>query len=98
MEKEDSTNEEFIVPHHLKELYDKKDFGQYAQNGTVNTCFITNNDITGGNSGSPVMNSEGEPIGIAFDGDLETLSGDIAHDAQLKPAINADIPYVLFVS
>jgi hypothetical protein len=97
MEKEDSTNEEFIVPHHLKELYDKKDFGQYAQNGTVNTCFITNNDITGGNSGSPVMNSKGELIGIAFDGNWEAMSGDIAYDAQLKRCINVDIRYVLFI-
>ena len=97
MEKEDSTNEEFIVPRRLKELYEKKDFGQYAQNGTVNTCFITDNDITGGNSGSPVMNAKGELIGIVFDGNWEAMSGDIAYDAQLKRCINVDIRYVLFV-
>ena len=97
MEKEDSTNEEFIVPRHLKELYEKKDFGQYAENGMVNTCFITDNDITGGNSGSPVMNGKGELIGIAFDGNWEAMSGEIAYDAQYKRCINVDIRYVLFV-
>ncbi|MBK5284636.1 MAG: S46 family peptidase [Bacteroidia bacterium] len=97
MEKEDSTDEEFIVPHHLKELYEKKDFGQYGQNGTLNVCFITNNDITGGNSGSPVMNAKGELIGLAFDGNWEAMSGDIAYDAELKRTINVDVRYVLFV-
>jgi len=97
MEKEDSTNEEFIVPHRLRELCEKKDFGSYGQNGTLNVCFITNNDITGGNSGSPVLNSKGELIGLAFDGNWEAMSGDIAYDTDLKRCINVDIRYVLFV-
>jgi hypothetical protein len=97
MEKEDSTNEEFVVPQKLRELCEKKDFGQYGQNGNLNVCFITNNDITGGNSGSPVINGKGELMGIAFDGNWEAMSGDIAYDAELKRCINVDIRYVLFI-
>ncbi|MEI6815231.1 MAG: S46 family peptidase [Bacteroidota bacterium] len=97
MEKADSTNEEFIVPAKLKALYDKKDYGRYADNGKIRTCFITNNDITGGNSGSPVMNAKGDLIGIAFDGNWEAMSGDIAFDTELKRCINVDIRYVLFI-
>jgi hypothetical protein len=97
MEKEDSTNEEFIVPAKLKELWEKKDYGRYGDNGVLKTCFITNNDITGGNSGSPVMNAYGQLIGIAFDGNWEAMSGDIAFDTELKRCINVDIRYVLFI-
>jgi len=97
MEKEDSTNEEFVVPAKLKELWEKKDYGPYAENGVLKTCFITNNDITGGNSGSPVMNAYGQLIGIAFDGNWEAMSGDIAFDTELKRCINVDIRYVLFI-
>lgn len=97
LEKEDSTNEEFIIPKQLRELCEKKDFGQYGSNGTLNVCFITNNDITGGNSGSPVINGKGELIGLAFDGNWEAMSGDIAYDSQLKRCINVDIRYVLFI-
>lgn len=97
MEKEDSTNEEFIVSPKLKELYAKKDFGQYADNGTMRVCFLTTHDITGGNSGSPVMNGNGELIGLAFDGNSESMSSDIKYDANLQRTICVDIRYVLFV-
>jgi hypothetical protein len=68
MAKEDATNDEFIVPAKLKELYKAKDYGRYGQDGTLRVNFISNNDITGGNSGSPVMNKKGHLIGCAFDG------------------------------
>lgn len=96
--KEDSTNEEFIVPKKLKELYNKKDFGKYADSkGRVVTCFISNNDITGGNSGSPVLNAYGELVGCAFDGNWEAMSGDIYFDPEFKRTISVDIRYVLFI-
>lgn len=98
MEKEDATNPEFVVPAKLKELYEKKDFGRYAtKNGELPACFLTTNDITGGNSGSPVINGDGELIGIAFDGNWESLSGDINFDNGLQRCIAVDIRYVLFV-
>jgi hypothetical protein len=98
MEKEDPNSTEFIVPERLKELYNKKDFGQYAdKNGDLITCFLTNNDITGGNSGSPVLNAEGHLIGIAFDGNSEAMSGDIDFEDNLQKCINVDMRYVLFI-
>lgn len=97
MEKEDPTNEEFIVADKLKELYAKKDYGPYGQDGKLVTCFLTNNDITGGNSGSPVMNGKGELIGIAFDGNWEAMSGDIAFNNQIQRTICVDAHYVLFI-
>ncbi len=97
MEKEDPTNEEFIVADKLKELYAKKDYGPYGQDGKLVTCFLTNNDITGGNSGSPVMNGKGELIGIAFDGNWEAMSGDIAFNNQVQRTICVDAHYVLFI-
>ncbi|NCO54176.1 MAG: serine protease [Bacteroidetes bacterium CG_4_10_14_3_um_filter_31_20] len=98
MEKEDSTNDEFVVPAKLKELYNKKDFGQYASpNNDLRICFTTNNDITGGNSGSAVINGNGELIGIAFDGNWEAMSGNIAFENTLQKCINVDIRYVLFI-
>jgi hypothetical protein len=95
--KEDSTNEDFIVPAKLRKLYEEKDFGSYGNNGDLVTCFLTNNDITGGNSGSPVMNADGELVGIAFDGNWEALSDNIAFEPELQRTICVDIRYVLFI-
>lgn len=98
MEKENPNNPEFVVPAKLKELYATKNFGRYAlPNGEMPTCFLTTNDITGGNSGSPVINGNGELIGCAFDGNWESLSGDINFDNQLQRCIAVDIRYVLFI-
>lgn len=98
MEKEDPNNPEFIVPEKLKELYATKNYGRYAlPNGEMPTCFLTTNDITGGNSGSPVMNGDGELIGAAFDGNWESLSGDISFDNNLQRCIAVDIRYILFI-
>jgi hypothetical protein len=97
MEKEDPNNFEFVVSERLKEFYESKDYGPYGENGSLNVCFTTNNDITGGNSGSPVMNANGELIGIAFDGNWEAMSGDVAFETELQKCINVDIRYVLFV-
>ena len=98
MEKEDPTNDEFVVPAKLKELYEKKDYGRYAdKNGKLVTCFLSTNDITGGNSGSPILNANGELIGLAFDGNWEAMSGDIAFEPELQRTINVDIRYVLFI-
>lgn len=97
MEKEDPDNWEFVVPEKLKDLYYKGDYGRYGVNGELVTCFTTNNDITGGNSGSPVLNANGELIGLAFDGNWEAMSGDIAFENDLQKCIVADIRYVLFI-
>lgn len=91
-------NDEFDVPQSLIDLYNKKDYGRYADaDGTLHTCFLTTDDITGGNSGSPVINGNGELIGAAFDGNWEAMSGDIAFDKQYKRTIVCDIRYILFV-
>ena len=97
MEKEDPSNDEFVVPAKLKELYNNKDYGQYGEDGDLIICFLTNTDITGGNSGSPVINGEGELIGCAFDGNWEAMSGDIAFEPKLQRTIAVDIRYVLFI-
>ncbi|WP_430810797.1 MULTISPECIES: S46 family peptidase [unclassified Carboxylicivirga] len=98
MEKEDPDNFEFEVPAKLKELWKNKDYGQYADAaGYMPVCFTSNNDITGGNSGSPVINAEGHLFGLAFDGNWEAMSGDIAFETELQKCINVDIRYVLFI-
>ncbi len=99
MEKENPKDPDFIVDAKLKALYEKKDFGRYADpaDGLVRVCFTTNNDITGGNSGSPCINANGELIGAAFDGNWEAMSGDIKFETELQKTIICDIRYVLFI-
>ena len=98
IDKEDPTNYEFRVPARQKELYEARDFGQYAgQDGDVPVCFITNLDITGGNSGSPVMDAEGNLIGLAFDGNWEAMSSDVIFEPELTRCICVDIRYVLWM-
>ena len=98
MEKEDPNNYEFNVPEKLKQLYVKRDYGQYAMaDGNLPCCFLTTNDITGGNSGSPVLNANGELIGLAFDGNWESMSSDVMFEPDLQRCICVDIRYVLFL-
>jgi hypothetical protein len=98
IEKEDPDNWEFVVPPKLKQLIETKNFGQYAMSdGRLPVNFIFGGDITGGNSGSPVLNAKGELIGTAFDGNWEAMSGDIAYETNLQRCINLDIRYTLFV-
>lgn len=94
----DQPEKEFTIPARLKELYEKKDYGRYAmQDGKLPTCFLTDNDITGGNSGSPVIDGEGNIIGLAFDGNWEAMSGNIHFDPANKRTICVDIRYVLWL-
>ena len=98
LEKEIPGDFEFDVPAKLKKLILDKDFGQYLdKDGTMHVCFLSNNDITGGNSGSPIMNGNGELIGLAFDGNWEALSSDIVFNTDLQRCINVDVRYVLFI-
>ncbi len=98
IEKEDPNNPEFNVPEKLKNLFYAGDFGRYAnEKGELPVCFITNNDITGGNSGSPVMNAKGHLIGLAFDGNSEAMSGDIDFEENMQRCINLDVRYMLFI-
>ena len=98
IEKEGPVGGEFEVPTRLKELYAKKDFGRYTnRRGELPTCFITNNDITGGNSGSPVIDARGRLIGLAFDGNSEAMSGDIDFEENLQRCICLDSRYMLWV-
>lgn len=97
MQKEDPNNWEFVVPAKLKELYNNKDYGRYAdKKGYMPVCFIINTDNTGGNSGSPVFNSKGELIGTGFDRNYEGLTGDIAFRYSSQRAAVVDIRYTLF--
>jgi len=97
MEKENPNNKEFIVPAKLKELYLKKDYGQYAVNGTVPVCFIASNHTTGGNSGSPVLNAQGQLIGTNFDRNWEGTAADVMYDPTQARNISVDIRYTLFI-
>jgi len=98
LEKVSTTNPEFFIPADLKKLLEAKDFGQYAdKDGELHICFLSQNDITGGNSGSPVINGEGHLIGTAFDGNWEAMSGDISFENSVQRTISVDIRYVLFI-
>ncbi len=97
MQKEDPSNKEFVVPDKLKQLYKNKNYGRYGKNGTMRVCFLHDLDITGGNSGSPVLDAKGRLTGIAFDGNWEAMSGDIAFEPELQRTISVDIRYVLFI-
>lgn len=91
-------DDEFDIPGDLKTLLENKDYGKYAnKSGELPTCFLANLDITGGNSGSPVINGKGELVGIAFDGVWEGMVGDIYFDEKLNRTISVDIRYVLFL-
>jgi hypothetical protein len=98
MEKFKPGDYEFDLPKRLIDLNSKKEYGRYASpKGYMPVCFLTTNDITGGNSGSPVMNGKGELIGLAFDGNWESMSGDIAYEPELQRTIVVDIRYVLWI-
>jgi hypothetical protein len=98
LEKKDNSNPEFVVPSKLETLIDNKDFGVYANaEGELPICFIHNTDITGGNSGSPVINARGELIGTAFDGNWEAMSGDINFESEIQRTISVDVRYTLFI-
>ena len=90
-------NWEFDIPQDVRDLYEARDYGRYAdENGDLIVNFITTNDITGGNSGSPVINGEGELIGLAFDGNWEAMSGDIMFEQKVQRTICVDTRYLLW--
>lgn len=98
IDKHNPNHDEFNNPQKLIDLYNKKDYGRYAnKDKELPVNFLTNNDITGGNSGSPVLNGKGELIGLAFDGNIEAMAGDVIFDHKLQRTINVDIRYVLFI-
>ena len=91
-------DEEFDLPARVLEMNKNKDYGRFAdKDGSLHINFLTDNDITGGNSGSPVLNGKGELIGLAFDGNIEAMAGDVIFDPKLQRTINVDIRYVLWV-
>ncbi len=97
VEKSNPKDPEFIVPQRELDLFAKKDFGRYAQDDTLRIDFLANTDITGGNSGSPVVDGNGNLIGLAFDGDWESMIGDLVFNPATNRTICVDIRYVLWV-
>jgi len=98
MSKEDPLNPYFVVPAKLKQLYEAKDYGKYATDGEMRVCFLTNNDVTGGVSGAPVINANGELTGLTFDVNWEATCSPILFNQNYQRAINVDIKYVLFIT
>lgn len=96
-QKEAPGDPEFDAPDKLLEIYEDQAFGRYDENGIMEIGFLSDNDITGGNSGSPVINGKGHLIGIAFDGNWEAMSSDLAYEPELQRTISVDIRYVLLV-
>jgi hypothetical protein len=92
-------NFEYFAEPVMHELLSQKDYGKYADplTGTLQLCFLSNNDITGGNSGSPIFNKKGELLGLAFDGNWDSLSSDIFFDRQLARTINVDVRFMLYM-
>jgi hypothetical protein len=98
LEKEDAANDDFCLQPEIIDRIAGRDFGKYAgENGNLHLCFLSNNDITGGNSGSPVFDKNGRVIGLAFDGNWEAMSGDIAFETELQRTIGVDIRYILWI-
>ena len=97
LEKQDPKSDEFAVQENILDLFRTKNYGRYAENGQLHIAFLSNNDITGGNSGSPVFDKNDRLIGLAFDGNWEAMSGDIEFEPDLQRTISVDIRYVLFM-
>ena len=89
---------DFAVQPELVSLLSSRNFGRYAdEKGEMKVCFISNNDITGGNSGSAMFNSKGELLGLAFDGNWEAMSSDILYEPKMQRTIGVDVRYILFM-
>jgi hypothetical protein len=97
IEKDNPAIFDYDVPSKLKELYASKDYGRYTQDGEVPVCFIANNHTTGGNSGSPVINGNGELIGVNFDRAWEGVASDMSFNPDQSRNISLDIRYALFI-
>lgn len=97
LEKEDATDYEFTIAKSYREALQRADWGRWGEEGTLYVDFMSDNDITGGNSGSPVMNDKGELIGLAFDGNRESMAGDVYFVEPYTKSVSVDIRYVLWV-
>ena len=97
MEKDNPNIYDYNVPQKLRDLYKNRDFGPYTQDGEVPVCFIATNHTTGGNSGSPVLDAEGNLIGLNFDRAWEGVMSDMQYSPEICRNIAVDIRYVLFI-